>query len=102
MELTEKIERITAAVEVESEPSRTAQEGAPAQDGALSHPSRFRAKNGAPGAVSSERKTVSPFMAKIMAEAEGADPKRIDAMLNGLSVEQRIAVKMQMKRAGMI
>jgi hypothetical protein len=48
------------------------------------------------------RKTLPTFLAKVMAEAEGRDPKEIDQMLCGLAVEQRIAVKMQMVRAGMI
>lgn len=88
--LAEKIEKITAVAEDEeqSHPSRKecAQDGAP---------------NVSPGVVSS-RKTMSSFVAKIMAEAEGADPKQIDGMLNGLTVEQRVAVKMQMMRAGIL
>jgi len=39
------------------------------------------------------RKTVLPFLAKLIAEAEG-DEKKLEEALKGLSVEQRIAVKM--------
>ena len=49
------------------------------------------------------RRTFPSFVAKVMAEAEsGADGKQIDRMLSGLTVEQRVAVKMQMVKAGMI
>ena len=39
------------------------------------------------------RKTVVPFIAKILAEAEG-DAKKLEQALRPLSIEQRIAVKM--------
>lgn len=50
------------------------------------------------------RKTMNSFVAKAMAAAEGGghDAKQIDAMLYGLSIEQRMAVKMQMVKAGML
>src|SRR4051794_10332586 len=69
--LAARIEKITAAVEEKSHTSPSAQDGAPK-------------------ACSSERKTMNSFVAKIMAEAEGAgrDPKQIDSMLNGLTIEQ--------------
>ena len=84
--LAERIEKITAAVEEES------------------HPSPPSAQDGAPKSCPSERKTMNSFVAKIMAEAEGAghDPKQIDSMLNGLTIEQRVAVKMQMMKAGIL
>jgi DNA-directed RNA polymerase specialized sigma24 family protein len=46
-----------------------------------------------------ERKTVLPFVAKVLAEAEG-DRQKLEEALKGLSVEQRIAVKMAWGREG--
>jgi hypothetical protein len=80
-ELSQRIERITANVDGNS-------------------PRRDTENHGQiPGA---SRKTMNSFLAKVMAEAEGADPKQIDQMLAGLTIEQRLAVKMQMVKAGML
>ena len=52
------------------------------------------------------RKTLSPFvsvlLAKSVAEGERIDSSAIDKTLQALSIEQRIAVKAEMARAGMI
>jgi hypothetical protein len=52
------------------------------------------------------RKTLSPFvsalLAKSGAEGERMESSAIDKTLQALSVEQRIAVKAEMARAGMI
>jgi len=78
--LMRKVERITAVAEEVTEIPRVARDD----------------KAGV-------RRTLPSFLAKVMAEAEsGADGKQIDRMLSGLTVEQRVAVKMQMVKAGMI
>ena len=53
------------------------------------------------------RKTLSPFLSALLAkngaaEDERLEPSAIDKTLQTLSVEQRIAVKAEMARAGMI
>jgi hypothetical protein len=53
------------------------------------------------------RKTLSPFVAGLLAKntsesAERIDASALDKTLQTLSVEQRIAVKAEMARAGMI
>jgi len=53
------------------------------------------------------RKTLSPFVAALLAKngsdsAEKLDPAALDKTLQTLSVEQRVAVKAEMARAGMI
>lgn len=53
------------------------------------------------------RKTLSPFVAALLAKngsdsTEKLDPASLDKTLQTLSVEQRVAVKAEMARAGMI
>lgn len=52
------------------------------------------------------RKTLSPFVSAILSKygdsEEKLDPNALDKTLQALSVEQRIAVKAEMARAGMI
>ena len=53
------------------------------------------------------RKTLSPFVAALLAKngsdsSEKLDPAALDKTLQTLSVEQRVAVKAEMARAGMI
>ena len=52
------------------------------------------------------RKTLSPLTSSLLAkdrnESEKVDPAVLDKTLQALSVEQRIAVKAEMARAGMI
>lgn len=104
-EIEEKAEGLMEKIEAEGIKlmKRIEKITAEAEDGG-SHPSRIeRAKNGAPE-LSSSRKTMNSFVEKAMAAAEGAghDAKQIDAMLYGLSIEQRMAVKMQMVKAGIL
>jgi hypothetical protein len=48
------------------------------------------------------RKTVSRMMAKGNGSVEGMDAGTIDAALTSLTVEQRIAVKSELMRAGLV
>ena len=96
-EISAKVEKIVAAIEegtvvvAAGDPANTA----PAKD----------ARTGHPVAVSAGRKTLSPLVTMILAKNgvdDGSDTAVLDKALSTLSPEQRIAVKSEMARAGII
>jgi hypothetical protein len=94
-ELSAKIEKIVAAIE-ENPPVRyptlSPKEGE--EDGASRHRS-----------LHAQRKTLSPLVTMILAKngvEETSDTSQLDKALAALSPEQRIAVKAEMARAGII
>lgn len=101
--LNAKVDRIVAAVEE--------REDAGAQVGAELE-QRIAELEKANGDLKAQaarltRKTLSPFVSALLAkngaaESERLDSTAIDKVLESLSVEQRIAVKAEMARAGMI
>ena len=87
-ELSAKIEKIVAAVE---ENPQTALSAKAAER--IGHP------------IHAQRKTLSPLVTMILAKngvEETSDAAQLDKALAGLSPEQRIAVKTEMARAGII
>jgi hypothetical protein len=87
-ELGAKIEKIVAAIE-ENPPALSAKNAE-----RTAHP------------VYAQRKTLSPLVTMILAkngvEEVSSDTVQLDKALSGLSPEQRIAVKAEMARAGII
>jgi hypothetical protein len=89
-ELGAKIEKIVAAIE-ENPPALSAKNAE---------------RTGHPQTVYAQRKTLSPLVTMILAkngvEEPPSDSAQLDKALFGLSPEQRIAVKAEMARAGII
>ncbi len=87
-ELSAKIERIVAAIE-ENPPALSA---------------KTAERTGHP--IYAQRKTLSPLVTMILAkngvEETSSDTAQLDKALSALSPEQRIAVKSEMARAGII
>lgn len=103
-QLAAKIERIVAAVEEESElRARIVElEGTNAE---------LKEKLAAPGngkpETGNQRKTVPPMVSALLAKSgvevsDAMDAAALDASLGPLSIEQRIAVKSQLAKAGLI
>jgi hypothetical protein len=94
-EINAKVDKIVAAIE----------EGVVVVEGSAPHP---YAKNGLEGGapiVHAGRKTLSPLVTMILAKngvEDGSDTAVLDKALSTLSPEQRIAVKSEMARAGII
>lgn len=91
-EISAKVDKIVAAIEEKSVEVEAAVPHLPKAG-------RCGAPNGAP------RKTLSPLVTAILAKNgvdDGADAVILDKALAGLSPEQRIAVKSEMARAGLI
>ena len=92
-ELSAKIEKIVAAIE---------------ETPIVLHPTlaaKDAANVGYPQAFHAQRKTLSPLVTMILAKngvEETSDTAQLDKALAGLSPEQRIAVKAEMARAGII
>lgn len=83
-EISAKVDKIVAAIEENTLPKQK-QEGAPS--------------------ISASRKTLSSLVTTILAKSgvdDGTDVTSLDKALSGLSPEQRIAVKSEMARAGII
>jgi ribosomal protein S7 len=93
-ELGEKIEKIVAAIE-ENPPALSTKNAE-----RTGHPQTH------PQTVYAQRKTLSPLVTMILAkngvEEPPSDSAQLDKALMGLSPEQRIAVKAEMARAGII
>lgn len=92
--LNAKVERIVAAVE----------EKAP-EEGLKERVAELERVNGELKAQAG-RKTLPPLVATLLgknySEEEGVEAEKLDKALSSLSVEQRIAVKAEMARAGII
>lgn len=102
-ELNAKVERIVAAID-ESHPSNTGQGGAPELNARIAELERDNSDLKAQAARAA-RKTMSPLVTAILAKndvGESADSAVLDKALASLSVEQRMAVKAEMARAGLI
>lgn len=103
--LNAKVDRIVAAVE-ERETEITEPRAARELEGRVAELEKANSDLKAQ-AVRLTRKTLSPFVAALLAKngsdsAEKIDSAALDKTLQTLSVEQRIAVKAEMARAGMI
>lgn len=99
--LTGEVEKISATVEQSRREAELAERLAAAQK----ELAELKAA-GAPAALDTLRKTVPAATAEMLAKhgvGEGpVDVRTLDAALAGLSLEQRIAVKSQLLRAGAI
>jgi septal ring factor EnvC (AmiA/AmiB activator) len=99
--LTGEVERISATVEQSRRETELAQKLATVER----ELGEFKA-SAAPAIVSSLRRTVPASTAEMLAKhgiGDGpVDVRALDAALSGLSLEQRIAVKTQLLRAGAI
>jgi len=87
-ELSAKIEKIVAAIEENPQPALSA---------------KAAERTGHP--IHAQRKTLSPLVTMILAKngvEETSDTAQLDKALGALSPEQRIAVKSEMARAGII
>lgn len=103
--LNAKVDRIVAAVEER-------EDGVPDPQAAAGLEARIAELEKANSDLKAQaarltRKTLSPFVSALLAksgatESERLDSSAIDKALQSLSVEQRIAVKAEMARAGMI
>lgn len=103
--LNAKVDRIVAAVE-ERETEITASGSSHELEGRVAELEKANSDLKAQ-AVRLTRKTLSPFVAALLAKngsdsAEKLDSAALDKTLQTLSVEQRVAVKAEMARAGMI
>ena len=107
-ELAAKIERIIAAVESDAgkeAESRTTLEARIAELERANTDLKAQAERRA--SIAAARKTLPPLVTALLAKSgvepeEKLDPATLDKTLASLSVEQRIAVKGQMARAGLI
>ena|SRR5690348_7892560 len=112
-----KIDRIIAAIDdrAVSASSEQTDGGAPpslarlsrARVGIDADASHNAPTNGVPGSNNATRKTLTPFASLILSksgadESISADSAVLDKALASLSVEQRVAVKAEMARAGLI
>jgi len=100
--LNAKVDRIVAAVEEQEQCSPPAVE----LEQRLAELEKANADLKAQAARLA-RKTLSPFVSALLSKnnadsSERLDPAALDKVLQRLSVEQRIAVKAEMARAGMI
>jgi hypothetical protein len=100
-EISAKVEKIVAAVEeVTPHQLKENRYGAPS---ALPPSGAERAEHAS--GVPRARKTLSPLVTMILAKSgveDGRDATVLDKALSGLTPEQRIAVKSEMARAGII
>jgi ABC-type transporter Mla subunit MlaD len=104
--LNAKVDRIVAAVEEGELPATSTAEGPKDLEARVAELEKTNADLKAQAARLT-RKTLSPFVSALLskhgAEAEEKlDPAALDKTLGTLSVEQRIAVKAEMARAGII
>jgi hypothetical protein len=94
-EISAKVEKIVAAIE----------EGTVVVEAATPHPYVKNEIEGGAPRVNVGRKTLSPLVTMILAKngvEDGSDTAVLDKALSTLSPEQRIAVKSEMARAGII
>ena len=103
--LASKIERIIAAIESDSGEESDARKALEARIAELERANAELKAQAERRAV--VRKTLPPLVTALLAKSgiepeEKLDPATLDKTLGSLSVEQRIAVKAQMARAGLI
>ena len=109
-ELASKIERIIAAIESDSgeEAESPATGGLEARIAELERANtELKVQAERRASIAAARKTLPPLVTALLAKSgvepeEKLDPATLDKTLASLSVEQRIAVKGQMARAGLI
>ena len=91
--LNAKVERIVAAIE----------EKAP-EEGLKERVAELERANAELKAQASRRKTLPPLVTALLGKesSEAVEPEKLDKALSSLSVEQRIAVKAELARAGLI
>ena len=104
--LNAKVDRIVAAVEERDAGSVVEARASRELEGRVAELEKANSDLKAQAARLS-RKTLSPFVAALLAKnnsdsTERLDPAALDKTLQALSVEQRMAVKAEMARAGMI
>ena len=107
-ELTAKIERIIAAIESDASEEAAARPALEARIAELERANTdLKAQAERRASIAAARKTLPPLVTALLAKSgvepeEKLDPATLDKTLASLSVEQRIAVKGQMARAGLI
>ena len=99
------VQRVVAAVENGAEMTRREQELSHKLEAAEREIADLKAQAAAPAARHSERKTLPASTTQLLAKQgitslESIEAGALDAALTGLSLEQRIAVKSQLLRAG--
>jgi ABC-type transporter Mla subunit MlaD len=104
--LNEKVDRIVAAVEEREVQAGSASDGSHELEGRVAELEKANTDLKAQAARLT-RKTLSPFVTALLSKygadsEEKLEPAALDKTLQTLSVEQRIAVKAEMARAGMI
>lgn len=104
--LNAKVDRIVAAVEERDGGSVVEAHASRELEGRVAELEKANSDLKAQAARLS-RKTLSPFVVALLAKnnsdsTERLDPAALDKTLHALSVEQRMAVKAEMARAGMI
>ncbi len=104
--LNTKVDRIVAAVEEKAAAAPAGNDSANDLQRRIAELEKANADLKSQAARLS-RKTLSPLASALLAKATGEDDARLDAAaldktLQSLSVEQRIAVKAEMARAGLI
>ena len=111
-QLASKIERIIAAVESEAGEEAASRQALEARIAELKSEleranTDLKAQAERRASIAAARKTLPPLVTALLAKSgvepeEKLDPATLDKTLASLSVEQRIAVKGQMARAGLI
>ncbi len=100
-EISAKVDRIVAAIEEKDDLSASKDE-----TNSIPTHAQKKGEGGAPtGVLHANRKTLSPLVSMILAKNgvdDGTDGILLDKALAGLTPEQRIAVKSEMARAGLI
>ncbi len=109
--MTGDVQKIVAAVEQGAEPSRREleleQKLAAAEQQIAELQAQAAAQRGAESRAASARKTLPTSTTQLLAKQgittlESIEAGALDAALTGLSLEQRIAVKAQLMRAGVL
>ena len=107
-ELTAKIERIIAAIESDAGEEAESRKTLGARVIELERANtELKAQAERRASIAAARKTLPPLVTALLAKSgvepeDKLDPATLDKTLASLSVEQRIAVKGQMARAGLI
>ena len=107
-ELTSKIERIIAAIETDAGEDAESKKALEARIAELERANTdLKAQAERRASIAAARKTLRPLVTALLAKSgvepeDKLDPATLDKTLSSLSVEQRIAVKGQMARAGLI
>jgi ABC-type transporter Mla subunit MlaD len=107
-ELAAKVERIIAAIETDTGEDADARKALEDRIAELERANTdLKAQAERRASIAAARKTLPPLVTALLAKSgvepeERLDPATLDKTLASLSVEQRIAVKGQMARAGLI